>query len=810
MRVSGLLLLLFLFAISAFENSSSIVNVEVKNDYNNVNTKSIEIDHYKRTIIYGNGEAISIESIIELNSVSYPSQNIVIQQAPGTVIEGQTLVGVNITLIDSPNSIIRDNTITTVSGNIGYGIYIVNSNDTVIQNNVISDISGIVDAYGIYIQDSYNMVIEHNDIFLVSSPISDGETMGIRSWGSGNATVIGNSIHELSGNYVSAIDLRLNSGLQNIIFSNSINDLSGIELRGVFSFGTNTGIVESNTVTLLVTTPSGVSAHGIVLAGENFVILNNVVDDLRVNGANNLEAYGIFNSGSNFVAGNNSVSNIQATSTTGNVNVYGIYTELSNSPATLLTENQVNNVFGTATAAAAEAFVFGLYFWSSSIFTAEFNKITNIVATAPNAVVQSEIFLLESDLANFNFVEGSTYPIVWSHDELLNHNQYYLYLDNEYIDAKPWVDGNRYGSTKIAIDTQLPVGVYENSILIVDTVTGTIPVTDTVTVTIVPVFVPELVNVIPPSSELGIPDNNIIWEFVDNNPSYYELFTDISLSVNSTWESGEPILYNVENLGAGIYNFTIIVYDLDGNSANDTLWVTLADTLIPEVLVVSESVYEQEVDTSNITWNLIDLYPDYFWVYANGSEVLNGTWENQVPVVFDLYGWDLGLTNFTLEAVDQYGNTGISTIWVTLVDNIEPFLSEPFDIFLDEGDTGVTLEWIAEDFNPRNWTMIENEVWYQNGTWESGEPISFNLDEYKLGKYNFTIFVSDQFGNTVADTVFVSVFLPEDHTYTRNTETKTTQDQNIFQDIDPVYIAAGAGGIGIITIGSILRRRRGF
>lgn len=60
-----------------------------------------------------------------------------------------------------------------------------------------------------------------------------------------------------------------------------------------------------------------------------------------------------------------------------------------------------------------------------------------------------------------------------------------------------------------------------------------------------------------------------------------------------------------------------------------------------------------------------------------------------------------------------------------------------------------------------------------------------------------------------ADTVIVIVFLSSDHTYTENTETKPT-NQNLFEIVNPVYLTAGGAVIGVATLGSVLRRRRGF
>ncbi|MCE7737079.1 MAG: hypothetical protein GPJ54_19490 [Candidatus Heimdallarchaeota archaeon] len=792
-------MLLFILAISASQNSLELPNIELQKENETDFPKLIEIDH-QTAIIEGNGNFINTPL---LNAISSSYENIVIQQAPSTIIEGLTLIGVNITLIDSPNSIIRDNIITGITGTVVYGIYISNSPDTLVVNNNIQGLNGTIDAYGIYIKDSLNVVIENNEISSLSTP--DGDAYGIFSFGTGSVTITGNNVHHLSGIYVHGIDTRLNGGFD-IVHSNIITDLSGESLSGIISSGTNQQSFEMNTITRLITTSTGREVVGIALFGNDFTVSNNFINDLHTIGISKVFGYGILVNSETFTIVNNSISAISAFTVSDYVNVFGIYLESGSNPSNLVSNNVIEDISSDG---ITDAVTFGLYFYRSSNFMVEFNKILNLQAISPNGMLISEIFLLECNLANFNFIEGSTNSIIWSHDGITTHNQYYLYLDNVNIETNPWVDGARFGSTKVNINTDLPVASYENTILIVDTVNSIIPITDTITVNILPAFDPLLVDSVSPQTELGLIDNFVIWEFVDNNPSYYEIFTNDLLVINSTWISGVPILYRVDHLGPDNYNFSIYVYDQDANSSNNTILVTIQDTLFPEISPFNDQKFEQEIISSNITWFLTDFNPDYFKLYANGTEVLNGTWQNQIPIIFSLFDWDLGLTNFTMEAHDLYGHVTKLAIFVSVVDTLEPLLNEPFDIFFDEGDLNIKLEWIAEDFNPGNWTLYENGVNYQNGTWESGVPITFSLDEYKWGKYNFTIFVHDAFGNTVADTVLVNVMLTSDSPYTKNTETKSTQ-QNLLDDIDPVYIAAGGVLIGVATIGSVLRRRRGF
>ncbi|MHA2029604.1 MAG: right-handed parallel beta-helix repeat-containing protein, partial [Candidatus Kariarchaeaceae archaeon] len=101
--------------------------------------------------------------------------SIEIDSAPGTVIENDhtTYDGINITLTNSPNSIIRNNTIkniySTDLNSMAIGITLINCSNSLIHNNTITNIKQEVDdsqsaAFGIGIYESNDTTVESNII----------------------------------------------------------------------------------------------------------------------------------------------------------------------------------------------------------------------------------------------------------------------------------------------------------------------------------------------------------------------------------------------------------------------------------------------------------------------------------------------------------------------------------------------------------------------------------------------------------------------------------------------------------------------
>ena len=81
----------------------------------------------------------------------------------------------------------------------------------------------------------------------------------------------------------------------------------------------------------------------------------------------------------------------------------------------------------------------------------------------------------------------------------------------------------------------------------------------------------------------GDSGHTIDWSPIDVRPSSYEVFVnDVSTYTGSWNDTSEHILLDVDGLAVGEYNFTCVVYDEAGNTAADTVIVTVvASTTTP-------------------------------------------------------------------------------------------------------------------------------------------------------------------------------------------------------------------------------------
>ena len=91
-----------------------------------------------------------------------------------------------------------------------------------------------------------------------------------------------------------------------------------------------------------------------------------------------------------------------------------------------------------------------------------------------------------------------------------------------------------------------------------------------------------------------IPINNksksLSWNVSDLQPNVYVIYINGSVIASGTWNSETPINLALGRMSFGAYNYTIVVSDSAGNSASDTVWVSV---VLPNSKTVPSSSHPQ-------------------------------------------------------------------------------------------------------------------------------------------------------------------------------------------------------------------------
>ncbi len=375
---------------------------------------------------------------------------------------------------------------------------------------------------------------------------------------------------------------------------------------------------------------------------------------------------------------------------------------------------------------------------------------------------------------NLTWIAGSLYPSVLE-----------MWVDDVRTTHQVWSDLSN--KTTISIDG-LFLGIHNYTLYAEDAYGNSASFTTLVTVTYQAPTIDSPADISYPEGATG---NQIVWNPDAMFPSNYTLYRNGVIVDMGPWD-GSSITVNVDGLSVGTYNYTLVVNDTIGNSDRDTVMVSVEDITPPVVTGSTDITFEFGESGHEINWTLTDSYPATYEVLLNGSRITTGVWNASGEVFYlSLDSLDVGVYNYTLVAYDGTGNAGSHSVIVSVFGDVDaPVVDEPTDTSFNEGETGPTLVWSATDMNPNLLTLYRNGTVLANFTWESPLTFSYSVGELAFGTYNFTLVLSDSYGNTVVSTVWVDVLdvtpptvnSPADMSYvegtTGNTITWTTTDLN--------------------------------
>ena len=359
--------------------------------------------------------------------------------------------------------------------------------------------------------------------------------------------------------------------------------------------------------------------------------------------------------------------------------------------------------------------------------------------------------------------QGSTgNSIIW-HPRALNHLMYNVTIDDSVVDSGFW-DG---GDITIDLDVlSLSLGIYDFTCGV--NVTYGNSTSNSVNVQVVDTSNPIFID--PPDDityEEDTTGHYITWTPSDANPAYYNVTLDGGWHSGDLWD-GTSITIGIDGLADGIYTYICGVNDTEGNSASDTVIVTVTSSEVTPPTFIdppADITYELGTTGHSITWDPVEANPNLYNITQDGALVASGEWDGgDIFIDLDALGLTPGTYIFICGVNDSYGNSAIDSVTVQVnPDTTTPTIDEPDDITYLEGETGKNITWHPQDLNPNMYNITQDGALVASGEWDGG-IITIDLDALGLtpGTYVFVCSVNDTNGNSVSDEVTVTVTAPEE------------------------------------------------
>lgn len=179
-------------------------------------------------------------------------------------------------------------------------------------------------------------------------------------------------------------------------------------------------------------------------------------------------------------------------------------------------------------------------------------------------------------------------------------------------------------------------------------------------------------------------------------------------------------------------------------------------TLAPIIDSPGNVTYVIGSEGNEIIWHALALYPGFYEIFRNGTQMASSSW-NGSDVFINVDGLEIGTYNYTLIISDTKALNATDTIFVTVINDIfPPIINHPDDLILEYGTSTMSIEWQISDDNPESYSIIRNGNVISSASINTS-TISVTVNTFTLGIQNYTILVSDSYGNVAYDTVLVDI-----------------------------------------------------
>ncbi|PWI47616.1 hypothetical protein CEE45_10645 [Candidatus Heimdallarchaeota archaeon B3_Heim] len=220
------------------------------------------------------------------------------------------------------------------------------------------------------------------------------------------------------------------------------------------------------------------------------------------------------------------------------------------------------------------------------------------------------------------------------------------------------------------------------------------------------------------------------WTVVDNDTANFTIYRNDAKIANDSWLSGIPVIISVDGLAIGVYNFTIILLDQQGNLARDEVFVSV-QAGEPVLLEFPDNFTYELGSTGNIlNWTAVDTNPATYDIYQNNSIIKSNSWLSDVAVLIDVDGLTIGTYNFTIIFRDTLLNVVSSEVWVTVEDITPPVFLHGTDEALINGnfEYGDLTAWTTGTGTDR--ASIQTNPFYVHSGSYGLALITYNMDTW--------------------------------------------------------------------------------
>ncbi len=314
--------------------------------------------------------------------------------------------------------------------------------------------------------------------------------------------------------------------------------------------------------------------------------------------------------------------------------------------------------------------------------------------------------------------------------------------------------------------------------------------TDSITIKVIADDVPTASITSPADGEIFTQGSEIHFSGVGDNENITGYVW--SSSLDGTLSSGSDH-FSTSSLSVGDHTITFTVYDDDGQSASDTITISVVPPLAPTASIISP------VDEADYRENA-SIHFEGFGSDADGS-IVSYQWTSDVDgvigdsPVFDSSNLSIGYHTITLTVVDDSGLTASDSVRIAVKPLQAPTASIIYPENGDHFKVGTNITFLGSGSDPDG--QIVEWLWSSSIDGLFGTEKEFSYDGLSLGKHDITLTVVDNDGLRYTDTFTIWIVI--DPLLSPDVNITSPTDGSVFEQGTPILFDSSVTDDGSIT-----------
>ncbi|MFW9976542.1 MAG: right-handed parallel beta-helix repeat-containing protein [Candidatus Thorarchaeota archaeon] len=329
----------------------------------------------------------------------------------------------------------------------------------------------------------------------------------------------------------------------------------------------------------------------------------------------------------------------------------------------------------------------------------------------------------------------------------LAQGTYEAYFNGSLDMTDDWVSNT---GTELNVDGYMP-GVYNVTVVLYDTSWNSVK--HSINMTVIDTTAPSI-SVFPSDDtiEAGTMGNVLNWTVVELDPAYYNVTINSEFSEEIEYNNGTVIL-DIDGMILGFYNITVEFFDNSGNLVNDSVYITVTDTIAPMISAETDIVLEFGSVGNVANWTSTDVLPFNYTAYIDATNWTSGFWSNGSVVSIDIDGLSVGNHTLRIYFADTTSNTDYAEIVISVRDRTNPTWDQPPEDQVFEYGTSFYYDINATDLSVISYS-INNSIYFEIDT---ASGVIANITNLLVGNYGLQINATDALGNVLTISITITV-----------------------------------------------------